>query len=133
MESSETRSRGRRQSARSGASAKRSRSTTCSGAGGGGVLRVKRSRAKQSSGVEGKAVEATACSGGEAIEGVLRRWRCAPSVSGVEDLKCTSGKNLLSVERAAHAPDIYIGGQMRDTRSLRCVTHFLSAPHIIFR
>jgi hypothetical protein len=39
------------------------------------VLRAKRSRsrAKQSSGVEGKAVEATTCSGGEAVEGTLRR------------------------------------------------------------
>jgi hypothetical protein len=43
--------------------AKRSRSTACSGAGGGDALRVKhsRSRAKRSSGVEG----------------MLRRWRRA--------------------------------------------------------
>jgi hypothetical protein len=64
---------------------------------------------KQSSGVEGEAVEAMACSRGEVIEGV----------GNVEDLKRASGENLLSVERAAHAPDIYIGDQMRDTRSLR--------------
>jgi hypothetical protein len=43
---------------------------------------------KQSSGVEGEAVEAMACSGGEAIEGV----------GNVEDLKRASGENLLSVE-----------------------------------
>jgi hypothetical protein len=67
---------------------------------------------KQSSGIEGEAVEAMACSGGEVIEGV----------GNIEDLKRASGKNLLSVERAAHAPDIYIGGQMHDTRSLRRVT-----------
>jgi hypothetical protein len=67
---------------------------------GGDVLRAKRSRSrvKRSSGVEG----------------ALRRRRCAPGVGGVEDLKCVSGKNLLSVERATH-PDIYIGA--------RCTTH----------
>jgi hypothetical protein len=79
---------------------------------------------KQLSGVEGEAVEETACSGGEAAEGALRRrWR-APGIGGIEDLKRVSGKNLLSVERAAHTPDIYIGGQMRDTCPLRHVTHF---------
>jgi hypothetical protein len=79
---------------------KRSRSTACSGAGGGNVLRVKRSRsrAKRSSGVEG----------------ALHRWQRAPCVGGVEDLKRASSKNLLSVERAAR-PDIYIGA--------RCMTH----------
>jgi hypothetical protein len=42
-----------------------------------GVLRAKRSRsrAKRSSGIEGEAVEVTACSEGEAIEGALRRRR----------------------------------------------------------
>jgi hypothetical protein len=80
-------------------------------------------RSRSMSGVEGEAVEATACSRGEAVEGALRRgWR-APGVGGVEYLKCVSGENLLSVERAARALDIYIGGQMRDTRSLRCVAH----------
>jgi hypothetical protein len=80
-------------------------------------------RSRSMSGVEGETVEATACSRGEAVEGTLRRgWR-APSVVGVEYLKRVSGKNLLSVERAARALDIYIGGQMRDTRSLRCVAH----------
>jgi hypothetical protein len=105
---------------------KRSRSMVCSGARGGGTLWVKwlRSRAKQSSVVEGEAVEATACSGGEAVEGVLRRRRRAPRVGGVKDLKHVSGKIFLIVERAARAPDIYIGGQMRDARSLRCVAHF---------
>jgi hypothetical protein len=99
------------QSARSGASVKRSRS-----------------RAKRSTNVEGKVVEATACSRGEAIEGALRRRRCAPGVGGVEvcsisgrgggieDLKRTSGEKLLSVERVVLAPDIYIGGQMRNAR-----------------
>jgi hypothetical protein len=63
----------------------------------------------------------------------------ACSVSGrgdggsVEDLKRASGENLVSVERAAHIPDIYIGGQMRDARSVRHVSHFFSAPRIIFR
>jgi hypothetical protein len=64
------------------------------------VLRVKRSRlrVKRSSGVEGEVVEATACSGGEAVEGALRRWQRAPGIGGVEDLKRASGENLLSVE-----------------------------------
>jgi hypothetical protein len=76
-------------------------------------------RAKRSSGVE-----ATACSGDEVVEGALhRRWR-APGGGGVEDLNRASGENLLSVERAAHTPDIYIGGQMRDARSVRHVSHF---------
>jgi hypothetical protein len=47
--------------------AKRLRLTVCSRAGGGSMLWVKRSRAKRSSGVEGEAVEAMACSG---------RWQC---------------------------------------------------------
>jgi hypothetical protein len=78
-------------------------------------------RSRSMSGVEGEAVEATACSRGEA--GAFRRGWCAPGVGGVEYLKRVSGENLLSVERAARALDIYIGGQMRDTRSLRCVAH----------
>jgi hypothetical protein len=58
----------------------------------------------------GKAVEATTCSEGEAVEGTLRRrWR-ALGVGGIEDLKRVSDENLLSVERAARAPVIYIGG-----------------------
>jgi hypothetical protein len=63
MGSSKARGWGCRQSARPGASAKRSRLMACSGAGGGDVLRAKRSRVKRSSGVEGEAVEVTACSG----------------------------------------------------------------------
>jgi hypothetical protein len=60
--------------------------------------------------VEGEAVELMVCSRGKEVEGALRRrWR-APGVGGVEDLKRVSGENLLSVEWAAHAPDIYIGG-----------------------
>jgi hypothetical protein len=53
---------------------KRSRLTACFEAGGGGVLRVKwsRSRVKRSSGIEGEAIEAAACSRGEAVEGALR-------------------------------------------------------------
>jgi hypothetical protein len=55
------------------------------------------------------------CSEGEAVKGALRmRWRAlgiggieACSISsrgggGVKDLRRTSGKNLLSVERGAH-------------------------------
>jgi hypothetical protein len=58
------------------------------------MLRAKRSRsrAKQLSGVEG----------------ALRRQRCARGVGSIEDLKRVSGENLLSVERAARALDIYI-------------------------
>jgi hypothetical protein len=79
---------------------------------------------KQLSGIEGEAVEATACSGGEAFEGALhRRWR-ALGVGGIEDLKRASDENLLNVERAAHAPVIYIGGQMCDACSLMRVAHF---------
>jgi hypothetical protein len=76
------------------------------------MLRAKRSRltAKQSSGVEGEAVEAMTCYRGEAVEGALRRRRRVPGVGGIEDLKHASGKNLLSMEQAAHAPNIYIGG-----------------------
>jgi hypothetical protein len=88
------------------------------------VLRAKRSRVKRSSGVEGEVVEAMACSAGEVVEGTLHRRLRASGISGIEDLKHTSGENLLSVERAACAPDIYIGGQMRDAHSLRHVTHF---------
>jgi hypothetical protein len=90
------------------------------------VLRVKRwrSRAKRSSDVEGEVVEATTCSWGEVLEGVLRRRQRALSVGVIEVPKCVSGKILLSVKRAARAPDIYIGDKMRDTRSLRCITHF---------
>jgi hypothetical protein len=57
-------------------------------------------------GVEGEAVEVTACSGGEAVEGVLHRRRRAPGIDGVKDLKHASDKNLLSVD------------------SLSCVAHF---------
>jgi hypothetical protein len=87
--------------------------------------------------VEGEAVEAIVCAGGGAVKGALRRRRCAPGVDGVEacsingrgggsveDLKCASGENLLSVEWATCAPDIYIGGQMHDTCSVRHVAHF---------
>jgi hypothetical protein len=61
------------------------------------VLRVKRSRSrvKRSSGVKGA---------------LHRQWR-APGIGGVEDLKHASGENLLSVERAVRAPDIYIGAR----------------------
>jgi hypothetical protein len=48
---------------------------------------------------------------GEAVEGALCRRRRAPSVGGVEDLKRVSDENLLCVERAARAPDIYIGAR----------------------
>jgi hypothetical protein len=75
MESSKARGQGHRRSTQSGASAKRSKPMACSGAGGGGVLQAKwlGSMVKLSSGVEGEAVEATTCSRGEAVEGVLRR------------------------------------------------------------
>jgi hypothetical protein len=46
-----------------------------------------RSRAKRSSSIEGKAVKVTACSGGEAVEGALRRRRRAPGVGSGKDLK----------------------------------------------
>jgi hypothetical protein len=55
---------------------------------------------------------------------MFRRRRCALSIGNVEDLKRASGENLLSVERGARAPDIYIGGQMRYVHSLRRVAHF---------
>jgi hypothetical protein len=48
---------------------------------------------------------------GEAVEGAHHRQWHAPGIGGIEDLKRTSGKNLLSVEQAACTPDIYIGGQ----------------------
>jgi hypothetical protein len=59
------------------------------------------------------------------VDGVLRGWRrrSAPGIGSVEDLKRVSGENLLSVERATCAPDIYIRGQMRDARSLGCIAH----------
>jgi hypothetical protein len=104
-----------------------SRSMVCSGAGGGDVLWAKRSRVKQSSGVDGEAVEATACS-----EGALCSRRRALSVGDVEDLKCTSGENLLSVERATRVPDIYVGGQMHDAHSLWHVTYFFQARRTLF-
>jgi hypothetical protein len=70
---------------------------------------VKRSRAR-SIGVDG--VEACSVSG--------------RGGGGVEDLKRASSKNLLSAERAACAPDIYIGGQMREARRsfFRRVMHY---------
>jgi hypothetical protein len=96
-------------------------------AGDGGVLRAKRSRSrvKRSSGVEGEAVRATVCYGGEAVKGTLRRRRRAPGVGGdVEDLNRVSGKILLSVEQATRSPDIYIGSQMLNTCLVRRVAHF---------
>jgi hypothetical protein len=95
---------------------KRSRLTACSGVGGGGVLWVKRlrSRVKRLSGVEGEAVEVTACFGGEVVEGVLHRWQRAPGVVDVEDLKRASGKNMLSVEWATCTLIFILGA--------RCVT-----------
>jgi hypothetical protein len=114
--------------------AKRSRSTACSRARGGGVLQAKwsRLRVKRSRGVESEVVEAMACSGGEAVKCMLhRRWR-APGIGAVEDLKRASDENLLSVERAARAPDIYIGGQMRDVCSLRCAAYFFRCVKYYF-
>jgi hypothetical protein len=115
--------------ARSGASVKRTV---------GASVKQSRSRAKRSSGIEGEAVEATACSGGEVVEGALSRQQRALGVGGVEecsvsgqgggggveDLKRASSKNLLSVEWAARAPNSYTGGQMHDTRSVRRVAHY---------
>jgi hypothetical protein len=114
-----------------GASAKRSRSTACFRAGGGGVLWAMRSRSTKCSGARGGGVlrakrpRSTACSGRSgrgqgqsdrvASRGALRRRRRALGIGGVEDLNRASDKNLLSVERAARAPDIYIGA--------RCMTH----------
>jgi hypothetical protein len=79
---------------------KRSRSTVCSGAGGGDVLRLKRSRSRAKRSSE--------------VEGVLHMRRRAPGIGSIEDLKGATGKNLLSVEQAVR-PDIYIGA--------RCTTH----------
>jgi hypothetical protein len=120
-----------------GASVKWSRLTACSRAGGGGVLRVMRSRSMASSGVRGggggvlraKRSRLTACSmagdgdmlrvkrsrsrvkRSSGVEGALRRRRRAPGIGGIEDLKLVSEENLLSVERATRAPDIYIGAR----------------------
>jgi hypothetical protein len=105
------------------ASAKRSRSTACSGARGGGVLQAEQSRSTACSGAGGGGVlqakrsRSTACSGAKGGD-VLRAKRSRSRVkrlSGVEDLKRVSGENLLSVEQAACAPDIYIRA--------RCMTH----------
>jgi hypothetical protein len=74
--------------------------------------------------IQGEVVEATACFGGEAVKGALPWRRRALGIGGVEHLKHVSGKKLLSVELAARAPDIYIGGQMRDVHSLRRIAHF---------
>jgi hypothetical protein len=114
---------------------KRSWSTVCCRVGGGDVLRVKRSRsrAKRSSGIEGEAVEAMTCSGGEAVEGALRRRRRAPSVGNVVDLKRVSGENLLSVEWDAHAPDIYIGAGSTTRIHSGASLFFSGASCIIFR
>jgi hypothetical protein len=122
-----------------GSSVKRPRSTACSGARGGGVLWVKRSRSTVCSGARGGGVlrakrsRSTVCSrvGGDDVlqakqsrsrvkrssdvESALCRRRHALGIGGVEDLKRASGKKLLSVERVACAPDIYIGA--------RCTTH----------
>jgi hypothetical protein len=68
---------------------------------------VKRSRARS----VGGGVEACSVSG-------------RGSGAGVEELKHVSGEKLLSVKRAASAPDIYIMGQMRDTHSVRRVMHY---------
>jgi hypothetical protein len=80
--------------------------------GGDGVRRQRRrvllwakrsrSRVKRSSGVEGT-LRRQQRAPGEAVEveGALRRRRRAPGIGGVEDLKHVSGKNLLSVDRAA--------------------------------
>jgi hypothetical protein len=100
-----------------------------------GMLRSRRRRRAPGEAieVEGKAVETTACSRGDAVEGALCRRRHAPGIGGVEDLKRASDENLLSVEWATCAPDIYIRGQMRDACSLRHVAHFLGVSRIIFR
>jgi hypothetical protein len=98
---------------------KRSRSTACSGARGGGVLWAKRSRLTACSGARGGDVlwvkrSRSRAKRSSGIEGALHWRQHAPGVCDVEDLKRVSGENLLSVERAAH-PDIYIGA--------RCMTH----------
>jgi hypothetical protein len=63
---------------------------------------------------------------------VLHRRQCAPGVGGVEDLKRTSGKNLLSVERAARAPDIYIGGLDARRAFIEARRSFFQARHALF-
>jgi hypothetical protein len=84
---------------------KRSRSIACSGAGGGGVLRAKRSGSTACSEAGGGDVLRAKrlrlrAKRSSSVEGALRRSRRAPGVGGVEDLKRTSGKILLNVERA---------------------------------
>jgi hypothetical protein len=100
-----------------------------------GVLQAKwlRSRVKRSSGVEGEAVKVMACSEGEGVEGALRRRRHALGIGGIEDLKHASGENLLSVEREARTPNIYIGA--RCMMCIHCGTSliFSSVLRIIFR
>jgi hypothetical protein len=56
------------------------------------VLQAKRlrSRVKRSSSVKGEAVEATACSRGEAVTGTLCRWQRAPSVGDIEECSVSS-------------------------------------------
>jgi hypothetical protein len=61
----------------------------------------------------------------------VKRLRARSIGGGVEDLKRASGKNLLGVERAMRALDIYIGGPdaqrafIETHRSFfRCVTHY---------
>jgi hypothetical protein len=86
---------------------KRVRSTVCSGAGGGGVLRVKRSRSTVCSRGGGGDMLRVKWSRSRVkrssdVKGALRRRRRAPGVGDVKDLKYMSGENLLSVELAAH-------------------------------
>jgi hypothetical protein len=89
-----------------------------------------RSRVKRSSNVKGKAVEVMTCSRGEAIEGALHKRRRALSIGGIEDLKCASGKNLLSVERAVRTHDIYIGARCAFIETRRS---FFQARHGLFQ
>jgi hypothetical protein len=71
------------------------------------VLRVKRLRlrAKRSSDVEG-----TLCRRRHALGIGDISISSRGGGGGVKDLNRVSGKNLLSVERDASAPDFYIGG-----------------------
>jgi hypothetical protein len=95
---------------------KRSRSTTCSGAEGGGVPRAKQTRSTACSGARGGDVlrakrSRSRMKRSSGVEGALRRRRHALGIGSIEDLKRVSGEILLSVERATRAPDIYIGAR----------------------
>jgi hypothetical protein len=130
----EAHGRGRRRSGRGRRCAPGPKAAACSDEALDGMLWAKRSwsRVKRLSSVKGEAIKATTCSGGEAVEGALRMRQYALGISSVEDQKRASGENLLSVEGATRAPDIYIEDQMHDAHSLRHVAHFFRRVALLF-